>query len=383
MEDDKRYARLLDRYQSGAVDRRTFLGLVGAAALSVGLCGGCLAGFSRKALADVKEVRFDGWGGVVQDAFRKLAFTPFETSTGIKVVDGSFGGEDEIFTKVKVANAGEYNIIQSAGAEWYKRWIDAGYGVKLNEANIPNLQYVMPALLAPFRKVTPDGLSGIPYNYGVTGVAYNTKYISKEEAESLGAKLLLKKELKGKITGWADWETRIWYGALQSGQDPNDIQDMDAVWANVREHRGLVKKYWNSAAESMDLLASEEVYAADAFSGRVAALQKQGYPIAYMDPPKSFGWIIDMLVLKGSPVDACETLINFMLDPKTQIAVAEGQLYPPALDATKVPLPDTVKGFLTFDPTGTLDKLTFADAKYWNDNQTEWQKTWNRIQRGG
>src|SRR5262245_26441157 len=101
MEDYLRYERLLERYQSGAVDRRTFLGLVGAAALSVGLGGGLLTGTSRKALAEVKEVRFDGWGGVVQDAMRKLAFVPFETSTGIKVVDGSFGGEDEIFTKVK------------------------------------------------------------------------------------------------------------------------------------------------------------------------------------------------------------------------------------------------------------------------------------------
>jgi spermidine/putrescine transport system substrate-binding protein len=384
MEDDHRYRSLLDRYRAGDVDRRTFVGLVGAAAASIGLSGGFLAGMSTCSLADdVKEVRFDGWGGVVQSALKKLAFQPYEQAKGIKVVDGSFGGEDEIFTKVKASNSGEYNIIESAGVEWYKRWVDAGLGASLNDAHIPNLSTLMPALVAPFRAVTPNALSAAPYHYGVTGIAYNTKHVSKEEAEALGAKLLLKKELKGKVTGWADWETRVWYGALQTGQDPNNIKDIDAVWAAVREHRGNVKKYWNSAAESMDLLASEEVYVADAFSGRVAALQQQGYPIAYMDPPHAFGWIIDFLVLKGSPVEACEVLINFMLEPDTQIAVSEGQLYPPGLDATKFKLPDAVTKFLAFDPTGTLEKITFADAKYWNDNETEWQKTWNRIQRGG
>ncbi|MGN6304220.1 MAG: ABC transporter substrate-binding protein [Mesorhizobium sp.] len=383
IEDGIRYERLMDRYRNGDVDRRTFLGLVGAAAVSTGLAGGFLSGMSRQAIAQVQEVRFDGWGGVVQDALRKLAFEPFTKESNIKVVEGSFGGEDEIYTKVKASNTGEYHIVESAGVEWYKRWVDAGLCEKLNETNIPNIQTLMPALIAPFRAVTPDALCGIPYHYGVTGIAYNTKYVSKEEAESLGAKLLLKKELKGKVTGWADWETRVWYGALMSDQDPNNIQDIDAVWAKVREHRDNVKKYWNSAAESMDLLASEEVYVAEAFSGRVALLQQQGYPIAYMDPPNSFGWIIDFLVLKGSPVEACETLINFMLDPATQITVAEAQLYPPGLDASKYEIPEAVKQFLTFDPTGTLKGITFADAKYWNDNQTEWQKIWNRIQRGG
>ena len=43
-----------------------------------------------------------------------------------------------------------------------------------------------------------------------------------------------------------------------------------------------------------------------------------------------------MLVLKGSPMAECEELINFMLDPATVIAVAEGQNYPPSLDPDKV-----------------------------------------------
>ena len=110
-------------------------------------------------------------------------------------------------------------------------------------------------------------------------------------------------------------QTRVWYGALQSGQNPNDIKDIDAVWAKAREGRDLVKKYWESGAELMDLLSKEEIIVTEGWSGRIAKLQQQGAPIAYMDPPGGLAWMEDMLVLKGSPMGDCEQLLNFMLEP--------------------------------------------------------------------
>ena len=109
-------------------------------------------------------------------------------------------------------------------------------------------------MIEPFRKITPK-LSAVPYDYGTTGIAYNTKVISPEEAKEKGANLLADKKYAGKIGGYADMTTRVWYAALQTGQDPNNIKDMDAVWAKVRETRDLAKKFWSSGAELMDLLA--------------------------------------------------------------------------------------------------------------------------------
>ena len=151
----------------------------------------------------------------------------------------------------------------------------AGYNSEINEANIPNMANVLQAMIEPFRKITPK-LSAVPYDYGTTGIAYNTKVISPEEAKEKGANLLVDKKYAGKIGGYADMTTRVWYAALQTGQDPNDITDMDAVWAKVRETRDLAKKFWSSGAELMDLLSKEEIVVTDAWSGRVAALQQQG-----------------------------------------------------------------------------------------------------------
>ena len=381
----KRYDVLRERMGNGDIDRRSFFGLLGAAGLYAGVSGGIMTAMATQARAAGTNLNFEGWGGVVSEALRANAFNPYEAATGNKVIDATFGGEAEVLTKIKAAgNADGHNVLHSSGVSWYKRWVDAGYGSELNEANIPNIANVMSAIIDPFRAITPDSLSAVPYDYGTTGIAYNTKYVTEEEAMALGANLLLKKELKGKIGGWGgDWANRAWYGALQSNQDPNDIQDWDAVWDKAREHRDLVLKYWSSGAELMDLLAKEEIYVTEAWSGRVAALQAQGHPIAYMDPPNGLAWMESMFVLKGSPMAEAEELLNFMLDPATAIAVAEGQKYPTSLDPNKVPMTAIIEALPAYDPTGTLANLVFRDPGVWNAVEKAQTKQWNRVSKGG
>jgi spermidine/putrescine transport system substrate-binding protein len=373
----KRLERLMERHLDGAIDRRTFLGLTAAAAASMGV----MARWVGPALAAVTEVRFDGWGGVVQEAIDKYAFQPYMKKTGLKVVQGTFGDENEIITKIKTANPGDFQIVHSSGVEYYKKYVDGGWTSEINEANIPNLANVLTAMIEPFRKMTPK-LSCVPYDYGTTGIAYNKKVISDDEAKEKGVMLLIDPKYAGKIGGFNEMNTRVWYAALQTGQTPNDIKDIEAVWAKVREARDITKKYWGSGAELMDLLSKEEIVVTDAWSGRIAALQQQGHPIGYLDPAGSYAWMEDMLILKGSPMAECEELCNFMLDPPTAIAVAEGQNYPPSLDPNKVKLTDKIAALPAFDPTGTMKTLTFADPIYWAKNADAWQKQWDRISKG-
>ena len=378
MDNTTRYERAREKFLNGGMERRSFLGLIGAA----GLAYGVQTPFAGMARAAAGEVRFDGWGGVVSEAFRKHAFDPYTAKTGTPVVDGTFGGGDEYLSRVKASQPGEFNIAHLSGVFDYARYHNLGLSSELNEANIPNLKYVIPKLIDVFRGVTDGKLSCVPYDYGTTGIAYNRKYISDEEMQEKGAKILIDAKLKGKIGGWSDWRTRIWYASLQTGQDPNGATDMDAVWDAVRTHRDLLLKYWGSGAELMSLLAEEEIYVTEGWSGRIFALQEQGHDIGYMDPPNGFGWQECLFVIKGSPMTECEELLNFMLAPETSIAVAEGQNYPPALDPTKVDLGAKIPTLPAFDPTGKLDGLTFADPAYWNGNEAEWSKMFGRVQKG-
>ncbi len=384
IDDTVRYERLRERLGNGDIDRRSFMQLLGCAGIAAGVSGGVMSAMSSSAMAAGKTLYFEGWGGVVSEALRKNAFDPYETATSNKVIDSAFGGEAEVLTKIKAAgNIDGHNVLHSSGVSWYKRWTDNDLNSEINEANIPNMKNVMKAIIDPFRAITPDKLSAVPYDYGTTGIAYNTKYISEAEAREMGANLLLMKKFKGKIGGWGgDWANRAWLGALQSDQDPNDIQDWDAVWDKAREHRALIAKYWDSGAELMDLLAKEEIYITEAWSGRVAALQEQGHPIGYIDPKNGVAWMESMFVLRGSPMFEAEELLNFMLDPATSIAVAEGQKYPPALDPTLVPMTDMIKALPAFDPTGKLEGLVFRDPLKWNPVEKVQSKAWNRVKKG-
>ncbi len=379
MENGKRYERLLERYRNGGIERRTFLGLIGAA----GLASGLATPFSRQALAAMPdEVRFDGWGGVVSEAFREYAFDSYTAKTGITVVDGTFGGADEYLARVQASQPGEFNIAHLSGVFDYVRYHNLGLSSELNEANIPNLALVIPALSEVLRSQSGGTLSAVPYDYGTTGLAYNRKHISDEEMHEKGVMLLVDEKLKGKIGGWGEWKTRIWYGALQSQQDPNDIKDMEAVWDQIRAHRDLALKYWSSGAELMSLLAEEEIYVTEAWSGRVKALQDQGHDIGYYDPPGGLAWQECLFVIKGSPMAACEELLDFLLAPQVSIAVAEGQNYPPALNPKEVDLGAIVPTLPAFDPSGTMDSLNFFQPAYWNGNEAEWSKQFARVQRG-
>lgn len=381
MTNDKRYERLLERYRNGDIDRRTFLGLLTVAGVAAGVYGGPLRPISE-AMAAVEQVRFDGWGGVVSEAFREYAFKPYTKATGIEVVDGTFGGADEYLSRVKASQPGEFNIAHLSGVFDYVRYHNLGLSTELNEDNIPNLKNVITALQDVFRKVSGGSLSAVPYDYGTTGLAYNRKHISDDEMKEKGAKILIDEKYKGKIGGWGEWKTRVWYGALQTDQDPNNIKDMDAVWDAIRKHRDLALKYWGSGAELMSLLAEEEIYVTEGWSGRIKALQDQGHDMGYYDPPGGLGWQECLFVIKGSPMPECEKLLNFMLEPETAIAVAEGQNYPPALDPNKVALSDKVKNLPAFDPSGTLDGLNFFDPEYWNSHEADWSKTFGRVQKG-
>jgi len=375
----KRLEDVRSEYLKGNLSRRDFVKYLGVAGVAAGLIGGPF-GLVSKALASGR-IRFDGWGGTTSQAFRRYAFDPFTNATGIRVIDGEFGDMDSYLTRVIASfpPGGEFNLAHLSGVFDYDRYVALGFNTELDESKIKNLALVMQAMIEPYKRITPGSLSAVPYNLGQTGIAYNTKYISKEKAEELGASLLWDDSVRGNLGSWGDWRTNIWYAALHTGQSPNDIQDLDAMWNALRAQVPMVKKYWASGAELMSLLANEEIYATVAWSGRVAHLQDQGYPIAYLAPKGTYSWQECIFVMKGTDLDVAHELLNFMLEPEASIAVAEGQMYPPSLDPTKVEMTDAIKQLPAFDPTGKLEGYLFADPRYWNDRQLEWAERWDRI----
>ncbi len=375
--------RAFESYKEGKLSRRDFIKYLTMAGAAAGVAGGPFS-LARKAFA-ADSITVHSWGGSTSEALRKYAFTPFTKETGIKVTDATFTGMDSFLTQVKASfpPGGEFNIAHLSAVYDYLRYKDLGFNVELDESKIPNMKNVMSVMTDTLRNITGGTLSAVPYDVGQTGIAYNKNKISKEKAEKLGASLLWDKDLKDKLGSWAgDFRTNMWYAALHTGQNPNNITNLDDVWDALKEQRKLVKKYWASGSELMSLLANEEIYATVAWSGRVAALQEQGHPIGYLAPDKTYSWMEYMYVIKGTDLEVAQKLLNFMLEPECAFAVSIGHNYPPSLDPTKVSLADEINKLPAYDPTGTLDGYLFADPEYWNSHQAEWGEKWDRIKSG-
>jgi spermidine/putrescine transport system substrate-binding protein len=381
--DDRKYERLLEALGNGDVSRRDLMRILTVSAAAIGVVGGPFGKLSRQALADaVTQVRFDGWGGIVSEAFHNFAFPPFTQKTGIKVVEGEFGDTDEFLTQVKASQPGEYNIFLVSGVYDYARFNRAGFGSWINEANIPNLANVLPATLTAFKNETDGKLSAVPFDYGTTGIAYNRKYISDDEAKQ-GAKILWDEKYKGKMAMYNNWETRAWMASIYTGQDPQGATDTKSMWEACRKQRDLVVKYWDSGQEFIDLMTKEEIVLSDGWSGRVAYLQQNGVDIGFIDNKDSgFAWLEGLMVLAGSPMPECEQLLNFCIEPKVAIAIAEGQNYPSSLDPTKVEMTDKIKKLPAFDPTGKFENFVWEKATYWTENEVPFKKEWDRISKG-
>lgn len=353
------------------------------AKLGIGAATAAIALRTTPSFAANDSITYYGFGGIAQKAMHEAGLLPFTEKTGIKVVEGTFGDETEVVTRIKSGGAGDLNVFSNSGFDTYKRYVDLEANSELNENNIPNLKFVSPFLLEQLRALTPNkSLSGVPYVYGTTGIGYNTKYISEDQAKALGYKLLFDEKFKGKIAVSGNSQERIWSAAVFTGQNPNGIEDVNKVWDALRFQRGLIKKYWDSGAESMDLLAKEEVIIADIWSTRATALKKQGYPIAYLEPQQCLAWMQNLFVLKGSPMAECEQLLNFLLEPKVAFDYCQRTNNGSSLNPKAVDFPQALKDQPGYDPTGTFSGFSIPEATYWSKNADKFESQWGRVAKG-
>jgi len=380
--------RLLTRYRNGDIDRRTFLRVLGVSTAAAGVG---LMPMGRKALAAgdlAKSIRFDSWGGVVQEAEHDKGLAPFEKEFGVKVIEGTFDDGDKLIASVRASfpPGGEYNVWHHGGIFQYYLVQKLGLAEYLREENVPNLKSVLDSLMKAHRAVDLEGkgrISAAPYDYGATFVGYNTDEVPKEDVESIA--VLWNPKYKGRIAVRDKWQTRIWFAAYYTGQDPNNITDEQAIWDALKEQLPLVKKMWTSGAESMQLLAEKEVVVEDIWSGRCQRLMDDGHPVHYAFPKEGvFGWMEGLQVFKGSPLSTAETLINFLLKPDVAIAVSEAQRYPPSLDPTRISesFPKSVTGLVDYDPTGKVDKYRWEYPPFWEKHLDDWAEKWEIIKSG-
>lgn len=276
------------------------------------------------------------WAGYIENGSSDKAYdwvSPFEKSTGCKVNVKVAGSSDEM---VSLMNQGGYDLVTASG--------DASlrlvYGNKVQPINwslIPSSKNVDKRLLNAAWYTVNGVRYGVPYQFGVNVLAYNTKMF-KTAPDSWSVvfeetTLADGKSNKGRIQAYygpiyiADAALYLMSTRPDLGiKDPyelNEAQYKEALNL-LRGQRQLVQRYWNDANVQVQDFTNGGAVASTTWPFQVNTLQANKQPIASVVPKEgSTGWADTTMMHADAKNPNCAyKWLEWSLNPKVQGDVA-------------------------------------------------------------
>jgi spermidine/putrescine transport system substrate-binding protein len=261
--------------------------------------------------ASADELHVLNWKGYGAD--EPWAVEAFEKATGHKVINDFFNSEQEMLTKLRT-NPGLYDVVMINAA-----FNDQAYAEKLiqpidvskiaNAADISSEKASSPML-------NHDGkVYGVPWVWGLTALAYNEKAF---DTPPTSISVMWDESHKGKVTIRDDAVEAMQFGAIATGQDINDIKDMDAVKAKLTALMPQIRTFWSSENDWNQMVASNQIDIGTYWSGSADRAKTQfKLPVSLMIPEEgAVAWLDAFSIPTGSKnVAGAEAFINYMIDP--------------------------------------------------------------------
>jgi spermidine/putrescine transport system substrate-binding protein len=337
-------ARKLARKSVGrpvSVDRRAFLRGVGVAGVALSLpellaaCGTegakqsadtCV---SKDISATDKTLNFSNWPeyiDVKNHGKRMPSLENFEKQSGINVnYNADINDNNEFFAKVQ----NQLGDCQPIGrdiivmTDWMAaKMIELGWIQKLDHDKIPNVDAnLISSLKSP--GWDPHRDYSAPWQSGLTGIAYNSKYTG--EVKSM-KELITRSDLKGKVSMLTEMPDTMGFMLKIVGADPTDFGDDD--WANAIDElkksvsAGQFRRFTGN--DYVDDLNAGNLVACEAWSGDVIAMQFDNPHIKWVVPEEGMPiWADNMMVPNKAEHKAnAEALMNYYYDPEVAATVS-------------------------------------------------------------
>lgn len=314
----------------------------------------------------------DTFGGAYAEAVQKYIAEPFEKEYGVKVKLNHFGSNSEQLAKLK---AGKTDMdVSFLGNGFVYMALKDGLLLPLRMENIPNYKDHLPMFQKPPYDPGPE-THAVSFIWGDQAIAWNTQKV--EKPESWGA--LWDPKYKGRVAMFGSGTSAIPVTAIYLGQNPNNITDMDAIKAKLMELRPNLLKFWKGGAELTQLLATEEVWIADFWRGRVNKLIEEGHPIEYTQPKEgSFAWIDCIIIPKDAKNRrAAEAFLNYAISSKALgDFVTKGVNYAPASGAVQLTDQQKVQLGATDE---NIERALLLDPDYLMKERDGWNKVLNEV----
>ncbi|MGW5266702.1 polyamine ABC transporter substrate-binding protein [Microbispora sp. NPDC004025] len=230
----------------------------------------------------------------------------------------------------------DYDLMIVTNGLHFEQLVQLGYLAPLDHSKLPNFA-ANAAEQYKNESYDPGNVHSIPWASGMTGIAYNPKYI---DTPPTSIAELWNPKYKGKVGMMSDSQEIANFGLFAVGADPDKSTqaDWEKAAAKLQEQRdgGIVRKYYDQAY--MDPLAKGDIWLTMAWSGDV--FQKNvsdGTDLKFVVPQEGGTiWTDNMTIPKTAtnPVDAI-MLMDFFYDVNVAAHLAEYINYVTPVPAAK------------------------------------------------
>ena len=169
--------------------------------------------------------------------------------------------------------------------------------------------------------MTPGNKYTIPWQWGTTGLGYNTKRVPGGRVDSWAALYAPNPSLVGHISLLREVIEAIGCTLIYLGKDPNSTKDADLqqVVDTFKRLRRQLRTLKFSSDTYIDELAAGETWLAQGWSGDVFQAQADNADVRYVIPKEgSLRWADVMCVPKDAPhPENAARFMNYVLHPRS------------------------------------------------------------------
>jgi putative spermidine/putrescine transport system substrate-binding protein len=254
------------------------------------------------------------WEGYVDRTWKAPSIASFEKDTGCKVTAKYAGSSDEMVTLMAGGGGGQYDMVSASG-DADLRLIYSGDVRPMNPALIPDFQNFQTYFQAPAYNTINGIHYGISLQWGPNVLMYNT---TKFPVAPTSWGVLYDPQYKGLITVPDNpiqiADAALYLMATKPGlgiKDPYELNQaqFDAAVALLKLQRPLVKKYWPSAGDEINLFSSGDAMVGAAWPYQTNTLQAAKKPVADTIPTEgATGWGDTWMLATNAPHPMCAYL---------------------------------------------------------------------------
>lgn len=246
------------------------------------------------------EVSVLTWEGYADDSF----ISKFEANSGCTVTATYVGSNDDFAPKL-AAGGGVYDLI-SPSIDTTGVMIAAGFVDPIDISRIPRYDEIYKKFSGAGGVNDGGKVYGVPFSWGSIPFMYRT---DKIDVAPTSIRDFWDPKYAGKISLWDDKSALYVASRLIGNMNIYTLNDaeLEAAKAKLIEQKPLIRKYWGTAGELVDLYANGEVWMSNTWGGyQSALLAEQNIPVKEFIPEEGAeGWMDSWMIVKGAANEEC------------------------------------------------------------------------------